>query len=59
MSSNTKKNKEKLVKIEKVFCAGGEDGDGHPKVYLTIGEKEKSISCPYCGNIFTKSSYSL
>ncbi len=56
MSSNTKKNKEKLVKIEKVFCAGGEDGDGHPKVYLSIGEKEKSISCPYCGNMFTRSS---
>ena len=38
MSSNTKKNKEKLIKIEKVFCTGGEDGDGHPKVYLSIGE---------------------
>ena len=56
MDANSKKNKEKLVKIEKVFCAGGEDGDGHPKIYLSIGEKEKSISCPYCGNMFTKLS---
>ena len=56
MNAKTKKNKEKLVKVEKVFCTGGEGGDGHPKVYLSIGEKEKSISCPYCGNIFTKLS---
>ena len=56
MDVNTKKNKEKLVKVAKIFCAGGEDGDGHPKVYLSIGEKEKSISCPYCGNVFTKLS---
>ena len=56
MEAKTKKNKDKLVKTEKVFCAGGEDGDGHTKVYLSIGEKEKSISCPYCGNVFTKSS---
>ena len=56
MDAKTKKNKDQLVKTKKVFCAGGEDGDGHPKVYLSIGEKEKSISCPYCGNIFTKLS---
>ena len=56
METNKKINTKKAVKIEKVFCAGGEDGDGHPKVYLSMGEKEKSISCPYCGNIFTKFS---
>ena len=46
MSSNTKKNKEKLVKIEKVFCAGGEDGDGHPKVYLTIAVSYTHLTLP-------------
>ena len=56
MEKNKKINKKKSIKLEKIFCAGGEDGDGHPKVYLSIGEKEKSISCPYCGNVFPKSS---
>ena len=56
MGKNKKINKQKSIKLEKIFCAGGEDGDGHPKVYLSIGEKEKSISCPYCGNVFIKSS---
>jgi uncharacterized Zn-finger protein len=47
--------KNKNGKIEKVFCSGGDAGDGHPKIYLTIGENDKSISCPYCGNLFKKS----
>ena len=54
METNTKKNKN--GKMEKVVCSGGEDGDGHPKIYLTIGENEKSITCPYCGKIFKKPS---
>ena len=56
MKKLKKNNKKQNIKIEKVFCTGGEDGDGHPKVYLTIGENEKSINCPYCGNEFIKSS---
>ena len=54
MERNTKINQND--KIEKVFCSGGEDGDGHPKIYLTIGANEISINCPYCGKLFKKSS---
>ena len=54
METNTKKNK--TGKIEKFVCSGGDGGNGHPKIYLTIGETEQSISCPYCGKVFTKSS---
>ena len=56
MKKNKKDNKKQNIKIEKVFCSGGEGGDGHPEVYLTMGENDKSISCPYCGNVFFKSS---
>ena len=54
METNTQKKQE--GKIVKVVCSGGEDGDGHPKIYLTIGANEQSISCPYCGKVFKKSS---
>ena len=53
MEINTKINNNR--KIEKVVCAGGEDGNGHPKIYLTIGENEHSVTCPYCGKVFKKS----
>ena len=56
METNTKKNQE--AKIVKVECSGGKDGDGHPKIYLTIGANEQTIACPYCGKVFKKSSLS-
>ena len=56
METNTKKNKN--GKMGKFVCSGGDGGNGHPKIYLTIGETEQSISCPYCGKVFTKSFYS-
>ena len=56
MKTNTQKKQ--YTKIVKVVCSGGEGGDGHPKVYLTIGANEQSISCPYCGKVFKKSSVS-
>ena len=43
METNTKKNKN--GKMEKFVCSGGDGGNGHPKIYLTIGETEQSISC--------------
>ena len=54
MKINSKENK--IGKIAKFACSGSDDGNGHPKIYLTIGETEQSISCPYCGKVFTKSS---
>ena len=56
METNTQKNQE--GKMVKVTCSGGEGGDGHPKIYLTIGVNEQTISCPYCGKVFKKSSLS-
>ena len=54
MKTNTKENK--IGKIAKFVCSGGEDGNGHPKIYLTIGENELTINCPYCGKLFKKPS---
>jgi len=54
METNTKKNKN--GKMEKFFCSGGEGGNGHPKIYLTIGENELTVNCPYCGKLFKKPS---
>ncbi|PPR15239.1 MAG: hypothetical protein CFH33_01565, partial [Alphaproteobacteria bacterium MarineAlpha9_Bin3] len=56
METNTQKNQE--GKMVKVSCSGGEGGDGHPKIYLTIGANKQTISCPYCGKVFKKSSLS-
>ena len=56
METNTQKKQH--TKIFKVVCSGGEGGDGHPKIYLTIGVNEQSISCPYCGKLFKKPSVS-
>ena len=41
MKINTKENK--IGKIAKFACSGGDDGNGHPKIYLTIGENELTV----------------
>ena len=55
-----KKTKEKpeskFLKIKKVYCEGGTEDSGHPKIYLIISENEDSVTCPYCGKIFTRFS---
>ena len=40
-----------LSRSRHVSCDGGGGELGHPKVYLEI--KEESITCPYCGKVFT------
>ena len=38
----------KKIKKEVIFCQGsGEEGTGHPKIYL-----RNEITCPYCGRKF-------
>ena len=33
-----------------LFCDGGNDDLGHPRVYLTMTQGE--VDCPYCGRHF-------
>lgn len=40
------------VNSKKVSCAGGKGGNGHPLVYLNMGENDFVI-CPYCSKYFT------
>ena len=54
MKINSKENK--IGKIAKFACSGSDDGNGHPKIYLTIGENELTVNCPYCGKLFKKPS---
>ncbi|WCR58476.1 zinc-finger domain-containing protein [Wolbachia endosymbiont of Ctenocephalides felis wCfeJ] len=41
------------VNKRKVCCHGdgGNDGSGHPLIYLDMGEEEE-IACPYCEKTF-------
>ena len=51
-----RKNTVIIKKNEKFYCDGESGDSGHPKVYLIIGENEKSVLCPYCGKSFVSSS---
>lgn len=48
-----KKLDTKIVESRKLYCEGGNIDSGHPRVYLVIGENDQSVSCPYCGQVFT------
>ncbi len=39
------------VDTAKLYCDGGNDDLGHPRVYLTM-TKAGSVDCPYCGRHF-------
>tara|TARA_B100001765_G_C19444813_1_gene311772 strand:- start:616 stop:786 length:171 start_codon:yes stop_codon:yes gene_type:complete len=42
----------KKIKKEVVICQGsGEEGAGHPRIYLRFGDSNE-ITCPYCGRKF-------
>ena len=53
---NIEKSESKFFKSKKVYCEGGIEDSGHPKIYLIIGENDDSVTCPYCGKIFTRLS---
>jgi uncharacterized Zn-finger protein len=38
------------VETQKLWCDGGDDDLGHPRVFLTM--KDGSVDCPYCGRHF-------
>jgi uncharacterized Zn-finger protein len=38
------------VQTETLFCDGGNNDLGHPRVYLTM--KDGEVDCPYCGRHF-------
>ena len=38
------------VETTKLSCDGGNEGLGHPRVYLTMTNGE--VDCPYCGRHF-------
>ncbi len=40
-----------ISETRQVSCDGNTDIDGHPRVFLTIGESN-SVSCPYCSRLF-------
>ncbi len=37
------------VETLKVHCDGGKGSLGHPRVFLTLGDKHE-VECPYCGH---------
>tara|TARA_B100000686_G_scaffold344611_1_gene427567 strand:- start:1210 stop:1386 length:177 start_codon:yes stop_codon:yes gene_type:complete len=51
-----KKDNIKLFKRKKIYCEGGFEDSGHPKIFLVISKNEDSVSCPYCGKQFTRTS---
>ncbi len=40
-----------IAETSSVSCDGGGGADGHPNVYLEIGD-EGQVVCPYCSRIF-------
>tara|TARA_B100000686_G_C16490096_1_gene811615 strand:+ start:634 stop:813 length:180 start_codon:yes stop_codon:yes gene_type:complete len=52
-TKNKKLSDSKIVENRKFYCEGGVEDSGHPKIFLVIGENDDSVSCPYCGKIFT------
>ena len=53
---NNNKDNIKLFKSKKIYCDGGIEDSGHPRIFLIINENENSVSCPYCGKLFTRTS---
>lgn len=45
------------VKVEtsQVSCEGNGEVEGHPRVYLNLGE-DGQVVCPYCSRTFVKKS---
>jgi len=41
-----------IVTRWKVACDGGEDGLGHPRVWLTIPDATGFVECGYCDKRF-------
>ncbi|PHQ72271.1 MAG: zinc-finger domain-containing protein [Sneathiella sp.] len=39
------------VENSKVACDGGKAALGHPRVYLSMGDKGQ-VECPYCGRTY-------
>lgn len=39
------------VKTHRVSCAGGSGANGHPKVYMDMGQADE-VECKYCGKRF-------
>ena len=46
-------NTQQIIKTtsKQVACDGGQNGLGHPKIWLTIGHSKK-VTCPYCSKTF-------
>jgi len=40
-----------VVDKHRVSCDGGADADGHPKVFMDMGQADK-VECKYCGKRF-------
>jgi uncharacterized Zn-finger protein len=40
-----------IVETSSVSCDGGNGAEGHPNVYLNIGQKGEVV-CPYCSRTF-------
>ena len=36
------------VDTDRVACDGGGGALGHPRIYMTVPEREGHIDCPYC-----------
>lgn len=41
-----------ITKTSEVQCSGGEEGSGHPRIFLNIKQEIGYVSCPYCGKHF-------
>lgn len=42
------------VETPTLFCDGGGDDLGHPRVFLTM--KDDEVDCPYCGRHFVSAA---
>ncbi|MCF6221969.1 MAG: zinc-finger domain-containing protein [Robiginitomaculum sp.] len=40
-----------MVNTHSVSCDGGGGADGHPKVFMDMGQADE-VSCKYCGKRF-------
>ncbi len=39
------------VETLNAYCDGGGGAQGHPRVFLKLGDKH-AVTCPYCGHEF-------
>jgi uncharacterized Zn-finger protein len=39
------------VTTHRVSCSGGSGADGHPKVFMDMGQADE-VNCKYCGKRF-------